>query len=80
MALRIHVLLEPEVLARPGMADELPSFIEDVSRVHGEDIGVNAGPWRGLQAPMTVQGRLSPLEGAIWQLNQYWLDRVESTA
>jgi len=27
---------------------------------------------------MTRQGRLSPLEKAIWQYNQWWLDKMEA--
>jgi len=75
MQLKIHALLRPEVAdvlndtGRSAVADGLRS-------IHMEDIAANAGPWRGLQAPLTVQGRLSPYEKAIWQLNQLWLDRL----
>lgn len=33
--------------------------------------------WRGLTAPLTQQGRLSPLELAIWQMNQWWLAKMD---
>jgi len=49
---------------------------EFLTVIHTEDIAVNAGPWRGLQAGMTQQGRLSLFEKTIWQLNQYWAQRL----
>ncbi len=48
-----------------------------MSWIHGEDIPVNEGPWRGLHAASAAQGRLSPYEAAIWQFNQYWISRVD---
>jgi len=76
MTLRIHLLLEPEVAADPDVVAALPEIREGLSWIHGEDIPVNEGPWRGLHAPLAAQGRLSPYEGAIWQFNQYWLTRI----
>ena len=77
LTLRIHLLLEPEVAADPGVAAALPTIREGLSWIHGEDIPVNEGPWRGLHAPLAAQGRLSPYEAAIWQFNQYWVARVD---
>ncbi|MEM9564446.1 MAG: aromatic ring-hydroxylating dioxygenase subunit alpha [Actinomycetota bacterium] len=77
MLLRIHLLLPPETLARPEIEAAVPAIMDDIAGVHHEDIAVNEGPWRGLQAPLTGQGRLSPLERSIHQLNQLWLDRVD---
>jgi len=76
MTLRIHLLLEPDVAADPGVVAALPEIREGLSWIHGEDIPVNEGPWRGLHAPLAAQGRLSPYEAAIWQFNQYWLSRI----
>jgi len=76
MTLRIHLLLEPHVAADPDVVAALPEIREGLSWIHGEDIPVNEGPWRGLHAPLAAQGRLSPYEGAIWQFNQYWLTRL----
>ncbi len=78
MLLRIHLLLERATLDRPEVVEALPQIMASIDHVHREDIAVNEGPWRGLQAPLTAQGRLSPLEGAIWQLNRLWLDRMGS--
>jgi nitrite reductase/ring-hydroxylating ferredoxin subunit len=77
LTLRIHLLLEPEVAADPDVAAAMPTIREGLSWIHGEDIPVNEGPWRGLHAPLATQGRLSPYEAAIWQFNQYWVARVD---
>ena len=52
-----------------GGAEEIAGHLRVI---HGEDIPVNEGPWKGLHAPLTQQGRLSLLEKPIWQLNQIW--------
>ncbi len=44
--------------------------------IHEEDIEANRGPWIGLNGSMTTQGRLSPYEKSIWQLNQLWADAL----
>ncbi len=76
MTLRIHLLLEPDVAADPDVIAAMPEIHEGLAWIHGEDIPVNEGPWRGLHAPLTAQGPLSPYEAAIWQFNQYWLQRT----
>lgn len=75
MRLRIHVLL-PAALRNALGPDDIAQISEGVRFVHLQDIEVNAGPWRGLQARLTRQGRLSPYEKAIWQLNQRWADEL----
>jgi phenylpropionate dioxygenase-like ring-hydroxylating dioxygenase large terminal subunit len=75
MRLRIHFLLPPEV-AEILDDEALAQTIEAVRGIHLEDIEANEGPWRGLQAGLTSQGRLSTFEKAVWQLNQLWLDRL----
>ena len=77
MTLRIHLLLEPDVAGDPEVVAALPDIREGLSWIHGEDIPVNEGPWRGLHAPLAAQGRLSPYEAAIWQFNQYWLSTLD---
>ena len=74
MRLRIHLLLEPDTIAQRGAASQ--AMLEGIRYIHEEDIAANAGPWQGLQAPLTRQGRLSPFEAAIWQLNQLWVQRM----
>ena len=76
LTLRIHLLLEPHVAADPDVLAALPDIREGLAWIHREDIPVNEGPWRGLHAPLTRQGRLSPYEAAIWQFNHYWLERT----
>lgn len=78
LTLKVHVCV-------PAVARTLPEYdaIVDMSaeftdRVHREDIAANDLVWRGLNAPMTRQGRLSPLERSIWQMNQWWLQAMTS--
>lgn len=77
MALRIHVLL-PRAVAS-GLDDAARAeAVATVRAIHDEDVAANLGPWRGLHGTLTGQGRLSPFEKAIWQLNQLWLARMEA--
>ena len=58
-------------------ADEIIAALEQATAaIHAEDIAVNDLVWRGLNAPMTGQGRLSTLERSIWQMNQWWLTQM----
>ncbi len=54
--------------------DTSPTTVIDT--INQEDIVANEGMWRGLQAPTAEPGRFSHLEKALWQFNQYILDRV----
>ena len=75
MDLYIHALVHKDIAAQ--MDDNARQQVREfLNAIHAEDIAVNAGPWRGLQAGMTKQGRLSLFEKAIWQLNQYWAQRL----
>ena len=76
LLLKIHVCV-------PRWAKDLPEYDaivagseQMIAFVHNEDIEANDTVWRGLNAPMTSQGRLSPLERSIWQLNQWWVGRI----
>lgn len=76
MHLTIHTLL-PRALADADTDGEIAAAVQaSIEHVHLEDIAVNEGPWRGLHAPLTRQGRLSHLEEAIWQINQWWTRRI----
>jgi len=77
MHLKIHYLL-PRQIASQLDTTARTAIVEGLRFIHEEDIAANEGPWRGLQAGLTVQGRLSTFEKAIWQLNQLWLDRMEA--
>ena len=58
-------------------ADDVLAHLEQATAaIHAEDIVVNDLVWRGLNAPASGQGRLSPLERSIWQMNQWWLARM----
>ena len=72
MLLKIHALVPSQ--AAEHLSDEQRQGLAGLlSHIHEEDIVVNQGPWAGLQAPLTEQGRLSLYEKSIWQLNQLWL-------
>ncbi len=74
--LRTHLLGDPDHVEDPDFQAALTGRTDAMRYVHIEDIAVNEGPWRGLRSPSAAQGRLAPLELAVWQLNQLWLDRV----
>lgn len=77
MTLYIHTLL-PRALAEAPGSEEIAAGVEAViSHIHLEDIAANAGPWRGLNAPLTEPGPLSLLEESIWQINQWWAARIQ---
>lgn len=76
LLLRIHICVPRAATVLPDydeIAGRVAGFVNDV---HHEDIGINDDVSRGLAAPLTRQGRLSPLEKPIWLLNQWWLQRM----
>ena len=72
MRLKIHGLYHPSITGEPS-AEDRADVVAMLKLIHEEDIVVNRGPWQGLQAAMTTQGRLSLFEQGIWQLNQLWV-------
>ncbi len=76
LMLKIHVAVPESALSLPDIEQLIETQVATVQTVHDEDISANNLVWQGLGAPFTKQGRLSPLEGSIWQLNQWWLDRM----
>lgn len=78
LKLKIHILLPKSALSLPQAAELIEDMVAMTAHVHSEDIEANNLVWRGLTAPLTVQGRLSPLERSIWQMNQHWVARMES--
>jgi phenylpropionate dioxygenase-like ring-hydroxylating dioxygenase large terminal subunit len=76
MNLKIHMLLRPETIEDEEFATMIPGTMELVRMIYIEDIAVNEGPWKGLNAPLARAGRLSLLEKAIWHLNQFWITRI----
>ena len=77
MTLRIHLLLEPDVASDPDVISSIPLIREGVELDPRRGHPGQRGPWRGLHAPLAAQGRLSTFEAAIWQLNQYWVQRID---
>jgi phenylpropionate dioxygenase-like ring-hydroxylating dioxygenase large terminal subunit len=77
MKLVIHTLLPGEIARSADGADIATLVQSTIEHIHLEDIAVNEGPWKGLNAPLTEQGPLSHLEEAIWQMNQWWSQRIQ---
>lgn len=76
MLLRIHLCVHKDNLALPQLEELVEGTTEIVNLVHSEDIAANDLVWKGLNAPLTKQGRLSGYEKSIWQLNQWWLSKM----
>ena len=76
LLLKIHICLPKSELEKPGADEIVQGTAEMMDYIHREDIGANDLVWQGLKAPMTQQGRLSPLEKSIWQFNQWWLSAM----
>ena len=76
LTLRIHICVPADDMAFEGFDLIAEEISQMVTAIHLEDIGANDTVWKGLNAPMTAQGRLSPLEKAIWQYNQWWLEQM----
>ncbi|HSG89129.1 MAG TPA: aromatic ring-hydroxylating dioxygenase subunit alpha, partial [Pseudomonadales bacterium] len=74
--LRIHILVPPVTAALPELPMIREALAAAVDAIHQEDIVANDLVWAGLQAPLTRQGRLSPLEKSIWQINRWWLGEM----
>lgn len=76
LTLNIHLCLPRSSRDLPVREAITEGAAAAFAHIHAEDIEANDLVWRGLNAPLTEQGRLSPLERSIWQLNQLWLDRM----
>lgn len=79
LTLKIHLCLPPAGLGLPNLEEACEALAEGVRFIHGEDIEANDLVWQGLNAPLTKQGRLSPLEKSIWQMNQWWLEQMSQS-
>lgn len=77
--LRIHVLVPPATAALAELEAVREGLRASVDAIHQEDIRANNLVWAGLNAPLTRQGRLSPLEKSIWQINRWWLACMRHT-
>ena len=75
--LTIHTLLPRPLLESPDGASVAASVGGIIEAIHLEDVPANAGPWQALKAPLAQAGWLTPLEEAIWLVNQWWLDRMD---
>ena len=78
--LRTYTCHPRAVIADPAHADACAGLRAFVTTVHQEDIAACEAVWAGLGSPSSVPGRLSLLERAIWQFNQWWIDRMAERA
>lgn len=76
LTLKIHICVPESHTEMDGFEQLADGAGEITSVIHHEDIEANDMVWKGMNAPLTRQGRLSPLEKSIWQLNQWWLDKM----
>lgn len=74
ISLKIHICAHKSVKDLPNIGEIREGIRFAVDVIHQEDIKANDLVWIGLNAPMTGQGRLSPFEKSVWQLNQWWLE------
>ncbi len=80
LLLKIHVMVPRSATLLDGFDEMAQMLCDAISAIHHEDIEANDLVWRGLTAPLTEQGRLSPLEKSIWQFNQWWLAQMSSAS
>lgn len=76
LLLKIHLLAPGELAKEKGFDEMINALADAVAIIHQEDIQANDLVWRGLKSPGVEQGRLSGLEKSIWQLNQWWLEKM----
>ena len=74
--LKIHICVPESSTHLDGFEELADGAAQMASVVHHEDIEANDMVWKGLNAPLSAQGRLSPLEKSIWHLNQWWLSKM----
>jgi phenylpropionate dioxygenase-like ring-hydroxylating dioxygenase large terminal subunit len=79
LQLKIHLLMPTAYKDMAGFDEIVEAMAAQIKAIHEEDIYANDLVWRGLTAPLSQQGRLSPLEKSIWQLNQWWLAKMSAT-
>ncbi len=74
--LKINIMI-PDYITDSELINHIAEEIAlTTAAIHAEDIAINDTVWRGLNAPAARQGRLAPLEKAIWQFNNWWIDRI----
>ena len=74
--LRIYSCFPRELHDDAARADELRGFQALTRTIHEQDIGACEATFAGLGARSYEPGPLAPLEKAIWQFNQWWIERM----
>jgi phenylpropionate dioxygenase-like ring-hydroxylating dioxygenase large terminal subunit len=74
--LRIHTCFPRETLEDPAHTGACQALHEFTQIVHAQDIKACETVWQGVNSAGTPPGRLHRLEGAIWQQNQWWIERM----
>jgi phenylpropionate dioxygenase-like ring-hydroxylating dioxygenase large terminal subunit len=75
-ALQIHLCTPPPAPGDDEHAAKVAGLRGWLDTVHRQDMVACAGVQSGLGSSLAAPGRLSHLEKAIWQLNQYVLARI----
>jgi hypothetical protein len=60
-------------MALETFPSDFRKWTEFMRYLHMQDHGANVEVWKGITSPFARQGRLHPLERAIWQSNDWWL-------
>jgi hypothetical protein len=76
MDLKIHVCAPRSARDDPEWETNADGMGALVDVIHQEDVTANDLVWKGRNSPLSKQGRLSPLEKSIWQMNQWWADKM----
>jgi phenylpropionate dioxygenase-like ring-hydroxylating dioxygenase large terminal subunit len=74
--LHITSCFAPEQLADADGAARARGLHAFTRQVHEQDVAACEAVWSGLASPSFETGRLSDLEKAIWQFNQWWTERM----
>jgi phenylpropionate dioxygenase-like ring-hydroxylating dioxygenase large terminal subunit len=75
-SLTIYTCFPREVLEDEASADAVRGMHTITKLIHEQDIGACESVFSGLASPSFESGRLSTLEKAIWQFNQWWTERM----
>lgn len=70
--LKIYTCFRKEALATPEAREATQGMHALTRAIHEQDITACESVWAGLQSGHFDRGRLSQLEKAIWQFNQWW--------
>lgn len=74
--LRIYTCFPKETIDNLAHSEAVAAMNELVTYIHNQDVLACEAVWKGLQSQCSKPGKLSILEKAIWQFNQWWLNAM----